>query len=119
MKRTIRTLAKSTGAACQYWDLDEEDRIWLTRELILFLAHTTESAQHRPALRDEWFRPQAAFPRGRAGANSMASMTAGIVTQLVRNHDLTTAHIDALPVILDVAGHEVVFRQAVDLFDHA
>ena len=117
--KTIRTLAKSTSAACQYWELSEEDRLWLTRELILFLANTTEQAQHRRALRDEWFRAQAAFPRGRSGANSMASMTAGIVTQLIRNHDLTTAHIEALPAILDVAGHAVRFTQTVDLFDLA
>lgn len=87
--------------------MDDADRLWLTRELILLLARVTEQCQHDRPLRTEWFRARPDLPRGRSGANSMASMTAGVVSQLVNNHDLTTAHLDVIPGLLDLAGHAV------------
>jgi hypothetical protein len=107
MKR-IAISPKNTQAQTQYWEMSAEDRVWLMQRLVSFQCDMQEISTHDSAIRHEMFRARpTTYPRGRRGANSHASMLAGLTRTLLDGRDITTPQIDALEGIMDlVAAYE-------------
>jgi len=103
--REITLTPKITMARTQYYDMSNEDSAYIYEWLIKFLADATELATHDAGLKKEWFATHAKqWPRGRKGANSLASTVAGIVAHKMHNpsHNISEPLLQSIETIFDL-----------------
>lgn len=124
--RQIKIVPKHTGAATQYYDLNADDEAYLYDWMIKFLADITEIATHNSEIQQEYFKRQPkAYPRGKQGPNSFASMLAGIISAKLHNpkHNLSEPLLEPIEDIFDTicsyysnlpnAPERIQFRQSL------
>lgn len=88
MAREINIYPKQTGAGTQYYEMEAEDESYLYKWMIRFLGDMSEQATKDPGFCHHWHLPRPKeLPRGKGGANSLASILGGIVAAKVKNQD--------------------------------
>ena len=103
--RVMPVYPKSTSADTKYWDIDNTDRSYLFEFMVRYLANMAEVCTTDADIQRDFYRRRPnRWPRGRFGPNSDASIIGGIIDQLLKGHDLTTAHLDAIEQIFDTIG---------------
>lgn len=103
--REIVILPKVTAAKTQYYDMSADDQAYIYDWLIRFLADLTELATHDEELKREWFKRQPrAYPRGKNGPNSTASMIGGIISARLANpkHNISEPQLEPLEDIFSM-----------------
>lgn len=100
--RAIAAYPKSTGANTQYWEIEAADRAYIFEFMVRYLANMSEVCTMDADMSRDWFRRRpGVWPKGRGGPNSDASITGGVVDQLLKGNDLTTVQLDAVERLFD------------------
>lgn len=108
--RQIRAWPRRTQARTTYYDIAAPDADYVYTWLMTFLCDMTELATHDPAWAREWLAADRSLPRGRNGANSLASMCAGIAGARIANsqQNLSESQLSAV---------EEIFARLVPLYE--
>lgn len=103
MTRMIRYYPKNTAARTTYTELSDSDTAWLKTELIRWLARMSETQADPDELwqiihRQYWSKRTKSLPKGRAGLNSPASFTGGLINNLLfgDQRDFTERQLEAI-----------------------
>ena len=88
LMRMIRYFPKQTSARTTYCELSEDDTAWLKTELVRWLARMSETQADPDELwnlihQQYWAKRTKSLPKGRAGLNSPASFTGGLINNLL------------------------------------